>query len=266
MLAEGVHVTPACPPADIGWKLAAVNLSDLAAMGARPLGLLLGLGAGAGRATDWAAEVARGVAEAADRFAAPLLGGDTVRLPGASVLGLTAFGQVPAGTALGRSGARPGDDLWVSGTIGDAGLGLEVALGQRPHDPVLLKRYRRPTPRLALGQALRGLATACIDVSDGLLLDASRLAAASDVGLDLDGALLPISRAARASGISAADLARLGDDYELLFTVPSGRREEVAAAAASAQTPVTRIGSAAAGSGLRLDGRSVSGRLGFAHG
>lgn len=265
MLAEGVHVTPSCPPADIGWKLAAVNLSDLAAMGARPLGMLLGLGAGAGRATDWASEVARGVAEAAGRFGAPLLGGDTVRLPGASVLGLTALGQVPAGTALGRVGARPGDELWVSGTIGDAGLGLEVALGQRPHDPYLLKRYRRPTPRLALGQALRGLASACIDVSDGLLLDASRLAAASDVGLDLEGALLPLSRAARASGISAADLARLGDDYELLFTAPSHRHEEVVAAAASLQVPVSRIGHAAAGSGLRLDGRIVSGRLGFAH-
>ncbi len=270
MLAEGVHFTPKCPPDGIGWKLAAVNLSDLAAMGARPLGLLLGLGAGAGRGAAWAVEVARGVAHAAAAFAAPLLGGDTVRLPGASVLGLTALGFVPEGAALGRAGARPGDDLWVSGTIGDAGLGLEVALGRRSHDPVLLERYRRPMPRLALGLALRGLATACIDVSDGLLLDAARLAEASGVGLAIEEAALPLSDAARASGVTPAGLAAMGDDYELLFTAPTGQGAAVGTAARRAGVRIARIGQCLPEPGLIL--RDASGRprplpprLGFQH-
>jgi thiamine-monophosphate kinase len=265
MLAEGVHFTPDCPPVDIGWKLAAVNLSDLAAMGARPVGMLLGLGAGAGRDADWAAEVARGVAQAAERFSAPILGGDTVRLPGAAVLGLTALGQVPAGAALSRAGARPGDDLWVSGTIGDAGLGLEIALGRRAHDAALLRRYRRPTPRLALGAALRGIATACMDISDGLLLDAARMAMASGVRLALESPAIPLSEAARASGISASELARMGDDYELLFTVPAEGREQVKAVEAATHLRITRIGAVAEGEGLWLDSRVAEGRLGFCH-
>jgi thiamine-monophosphate kinase len=252
MLAEGVHFTHHCPPHDVGWKLAAVNLSDLAAMGARPLGMLLGLGVGHGRDARWAAEVARGVAEAAVRFSAPMLGGDTVRLPGAPVLGLTALGHVPSGDALGRAGARPGDDLWVSGTIGDAGLGLQAALGRRAPDRRLLKRYRRPVPRLALGQALRGVATALIDVSDGLLLDASRLADASGVRAVLVEDAIPLSDAARAAGVPPAELAALGDDYELLFAAPPGLRAQVEEAGRRAGVPVTRIGRCEAGEGLAL--------------
>ncbi|MFN3590800.1 MAG: thiamine-phosphate kinase, partial [Thermaurantiacus sp.] len=265
MLAESVHFTPDCPPVDIGWKLAAVNLSDLAAMGARPVGMLLGFGIGTGRDASWAEEVARGVAHAADRFSAPVLGGDTVRLPDGSVLALTALGQIAEGTALGRAGARAGDDLWVSGTIGDAGLGLEIALGKRATDPFLLRRYRRPTPRLALGHVLRGVASACMDVSDGLLLDAGRMAAASGVGLAIESSAIPTSGPARASGVSQAALARMGDDYELLFAAPMAHREQVEASAAAVHTPVARIGQVVEGAGVWLDSRVAEGTLGFAH-
>ncbi len=265
MLAEGVHFTDACPPEDVGWKLAAVNLSDLAAMGARPLGLLAGLGAGAGRDPAWAQAVMRGVAAAADRYAAPLLGGDTVRLLGPSALGLTALGHVPPGAALGRSGGRPGDELWVSGTIGDAGLGLRVVSGELPPDRRLVARYRRPEPRLALGLALRGVASACIDVSDGLLLDAWRLAEASGAAADIEEAAIPLSPAGRMSGLAPRALATLGDDYELLFAAPPHAAERVAELAGALRLPLARIGRLGPGSGLRLDGQPVEGPLGHLH-
>lgn len=257
MLAEGVHVTDRCPPADIGWKLVAVNLSDLAAMGARPVVVLMGAGIGSGRDVAWASALVAGVGQALDRFGGALLGGDTIRTGAASVLSLTALGSVPAGTALGRAGARPGDDLWVSGFVGDAGLGLQVALGRLPADPALLRRYRRPTPRLALGLELRGLASAAIDVSDGLLIDAGRLAAASGLEARIDSEAVPVSPAARATGTDVSALMAMGDDYELLFTAPPGRRAEVAAAAARARTPVRRIGDMQPGTGIRLDGQAV---------
>lgn len=235
MLAEGVHFTPDCPPVDIGWKLVAVNLSDLAAMGARPVAVLMGAGIAVRRDAAWARELVRGMAQALDRFAVPLIGGDTIRTADTSVLALTALGQLPAGTALARSGARGGDDLWVSGSIGDAGLGLSVALGRRLHDAVALKRYRRPMPRLELGAALRGLATAAIDVSDGLALDASRMARASGVSARIDTAAIPC----REHPVAAATS---GDDYELLFSAPPARAAAVLAAASHSRTPVTRIG------------------------
>lgn len=267
LLAEGVHFTPHCPPASIGWKLVAVNLSDLAAEGARPLGVLLGAGIGADRDLGWAGELVRGVGEALSRFEVPLLGGDTIRSGERSVLSLTAIGSVPKGEAIGRAGAAIGDDLWLSGDIGAAGLGLRVALGEASFgaaDPLLLKRYRRPIPRLALGVALRGVATAMLDVSDGLLLDAARLAAASAVGLDLEGARIPLADEVRALGVAVAELATLGDDYELLFTAPPARRAAVALAAAAARVAVARIGTAGAGAGARLDGRIAAGG-GFLH-
>ena len=263
MLAEGVHFTPDCPPVDIGWKLAAVNLSDLAAMGARPVGVLMGAGLGNDRGADWAAELLRGLMQCLDAHATPLLGGDTIRSGPTTVLSLTALGQLPPNTALARGGAADGDDLWVSGTIGDAGLGLRIALGESG-DAALLKRYRRPTPRLALGLALRGLATAAMDVSDGLLIDAARLADASGLAADIASAAIPLSPAARASSTAAADLAAMGDDYELLFAAPPAARDAVEAAAGQARTPVTRIGRLHAGTGLTLDGASPP-RLGYQH-
>ena len=252
MLAEGVHFTPDCPPADIGWKLVAVNLSDLAASGARPVGLLMGAGIGDGRGLPWANELLRGLGQALDRFGVPLLGGDTIRAGAASVLALTALGSVPPGAAFDRRGAHAGDDLWVSGTIGDAGLGLEVALGKR-QGASLLKRYRRPMPRLKLGLALRGVATAAMDVSDGLLIDAARMAEASGLAVAIHGEAIPLSVAARESGVTVSALAAMGDDYELLFAAPPAAAAAVRQAAAASATPVARIGACAEGKGLLLD-------------
>lgn len=263
MMAEGVHFTPACPPADIGWKLVTVNLSDLAAMGARPLGVLMGAGIGAGRDEPWALALADGMAQALARYDVPLLGGDTIRCGPATVLSLTALGTVPPGQALDRRGARAGDDLWVSGTIGDGGLGLEVALGRR-QGRALLKQYRRPQPRLALGLALRGVATAAMDVSDGLLIDAARMAAAASLAIAIRSAAIPLSPAAHASGVPVERLAAMGDDYELLFAAPADAAGAVLAAAAASGTPVTRIGCFTAGEGIMLDGTPPA-ELGYRH-
>lgn len=266
MLAEGVHFTPDCTPADIGWKLAAVNLSDLAASGARPVGVLLGAGIGDGRGLDWARELLRGLGQALERYDVPLLGGDTIRSGPASVLSLTALGSVPAGAAIERSGGRAGDDLWISGDVGAAGLGLRVALGESvgADDAALLKRYRRPVPRLALGIALRGIASAAMDVSDGLLIDAARLAAASGLKATLFSADIPVSDAVRASGVGIARLATLGDDYELLFAAAPAKRSLVEQAAEAVRTPVCRIGALMEGEGLLLDG-VLPAELGYQH-
>ena len=266
MLAEGVHFTADCPAADVGWKLAAVNLSDLAAMGARPVGVLMGAGVGADRGADWAAGLVRGLEQALERFGVPLLGGDTIRSGPTTVLALTALGSVVPGAALGRMGASAGDMLWVSGTIGDAGLGLRVAQGASfgAGDAALLKRYRRPVPRLALGLALRGVATAALDVSDGLLIDAARLAEASGLGVEIESAAIPLSEAARASGVPVVELAALGDDYELLFAAPEVAGEAVRAAADRTGVPIARIGRLVRGAGLWLDGEAPD-RLGYQH-
>lgn len=267
VLAHGVHFLPDDPPGDVAWKLLAVNLSDLAAMAATPVGVLLGLALSGGDGNSWRDAFVAGLGRALQHFGVALWGGDTVTGVSQPVLGLTAIGWVERGKALGRAGAQPGDQLWVSGQIGDAGLGLAVALGRRPFDKALLNRFRRPTPRLALGTALGGMASAGLDVSDGLLIDADRLARASGVQLAIDIAAVPL-------GQPAADLderlARLtaGDDYELLFTAPPG--VDVPALAAAAKTPVTRIGTVLAGTGLALhaDGEPVAlpVRLGWEHG
>ena len=267
VLACGVHYLPGDPPSDIAWKLLAVNLSDLAAMGAAPCGVLLGLGMSAAEDDAWRADFTAGLGRALAHFGVALWGGDTVSGLAAAVLGLTAVGSVEPGTALARSGAQVGDAVWVSGTIGDAGLGLAVARGDAAPDAGLLKRFRRPEPRLALGRALVGVARAAMDVSDGLLIDADRLARASGVGLAIDLGAVPLSGAARARCPGLADrvaLTTAGDDYELLFTAPAG----VDVAAVAGRTLVTRIGAVVAGEGVRLtDGdRDVTpARLGWEH-
>lgn len=263
VLAAGVHYLPDDPPADVAWKLLAVNLSDLAAMAATPAGVLMGLCGPAD--AGWRAAFTAGLGRALAHFGVALWGGDTVALAEAQVLGLTAIGWVEPGKALGRAGAQPGNGLWVSGSIGDAGLGLAIARGEAPFDKVLLGRFRRPTPRLALGAALGGVATAGMDVSDGLLIDAQRLAAASGVALAIDLAAVPLGRPA-----SGPDdlLARVtaGDDYELLFTAPPG----VDVAALAGATPVSRIGTVLAGAGLSLSHAGsplpLPARLGWEHG
>lgn len=273
-IAAGIHYTAACPPSDVAWKLVAVNLSDLAAKGAVPVGVLVGLTLSAAEDADWFEAFARGLDRVLATFGCALLGGDTVLEAPAAVFGCTAIGTVEPARALSRAGARPGDALFVTGTIGDAGLGLDIARGQAPADKVLLARYRRPTPRLAVGAGLAGLANAAMDVSDGLLIDAARLAAASRVSVEIALDAVPLSDAAvaRSGDGTAARLAAAsaGDDYELLFTVP-----EAAAAAAftlceQAGVRVSRIGRIGAGEGLVVtgpDGRPLAPeRLGFEHG
>lgn len=274
MLAEGVHYLPGDPPGDVAAKLLAVNLSDLAAMGARPLGVLLGLGLSAREGEDWLRAFVDGLAAGSARWGAPLLGGDTVRGLDRAVLGMTAVGQVGPGLALGRPGARAGDELWVSGNIGDAGLGLAVLRGAHADagEEVrgrLIERYRRPEPRLALGAALVGVARACMDVSDGLLIDAERLGAASGVCVRVEVAAVPVSRAAEAVGADRLALATAGDDYELLFAVDPERAGEVAALGKRVGVRLTRVGTCGAGAGLVVVGEVgavvTPERLGWEH-
>ena len=262
MLVEGVHYLSADPPADVAWKLLAVNLSDLAAKGAAPRGVLLGYMLGE---DGWDRAFVQGLGEALRALGVPLLGGDTVAGVGPRVLSLTATGDAPPGGAPSRGGARPGDAIFVSGTIGDAGPGLRIARGEIDGPAELLARYRRPTPRTALGQALAPRVSAMMDVSDGLLIDLSRLAAASGVRAVLNLDAIPLSgayrdaigddRAARLAAASA------GDDYELLFTAPAD--------AAFNDLPVSRIGMVEAGAGLAIFDASgplpVPARLGWVH-
>ncbi len=269
VLACGVHYLADDPPSDIAWKLLAVNLSDLAARGAAPAGVLMGLGLSAAEDDRWRTDFTAGFGRALAHFGVALWGGDTVTGLAAAVLGLTAIGHVERGQALSRSAARIGDDIWVSGTIGDAGLGLAIARGEAAPDKFLLNRFRRPQPRLGLGRALIGAATACMDISDGVLIDADRMARASGVMLSIDLAALPLSAAAAAR--TADDGERLmrataGDDYELLFTAPPGAD----IAAIPGRTPVTRIGTVGAGTGVRALGSNGADmtpqHLGWEHG
>lgn len=268
VLAAGVHYLADDPPSDIAWKLLAVNLSDLAAMGAAPAGVLLGLGLSAAEDAAWRADFSAGLGRALAHFGVALWGGDTVSGLAAAVLGLTAIGHVEPGRALPRSGAQPGDDVWVSGTIGDALLGLAIARGEAAGDKVLRNRFRRPTPRLALGRSLAGFATACMDVSDGLLIDADRLARASGVAVQIDMAMVPLSPAARARNADPMTCATAGDDYELLFTAPMRLADQMAALARMTRTPLTRIGRVVDGLGVmaRIDGVDATPeRLGWEH-
>ena len=220
MIVEGVHFLPDDPPADVAWKLVAVNLSDLAAKGAVPLGVLTGTGLT--HDAQWNAAFVDGLGAAADALNVPLLGGDTVAMPAGAprTLGLTAIGRA-TGPVPARSGGAVGDALYIAGTIGDAGLGLAVAMGQMAGPEALVMAYRRPQPLLEMGQALAGQVTAMMDVSDGVLIDALRLAEASGVGVAIDLDAIPMSEAALSLGRDRAARLRAataGDDYALLFT------------------------------------------------
>lgn len=259
----GVHFPPDMTPEDVGYRAAAVNLSDLAAMGATPRWALLALSLPTGDEA-WLDGFARGLADALLPVGVALVGGDTTRGP--LTVTVQMLGTVPDdGKALRRQGARPGDLLYVSGTPGDAAGGL-AGWGRPAADGQLLARFRRPLPRLGLGQGLRGLASACIDVSDGLLADATHVAEASGCGLLLDPSLLPLSDALRAAlGHEAALTAALtgGDDYELCFCAPAAHADAVAALAQRVGCRVTRIGEAVAGSGLALkDSRGLGHTVG----
>lgn len=266
MIVEGVHYLPDDPPADVAWKLVAVNLSDLAAKGARPLGALLGFTLGE---ETWDKAFAEGLAAALTAFGLPLLGGDTVSAP-ARVLGLTAIGRA-AGPVPSRTGARPGDQLWVSGTIGDAGAGLNMLKGGLPRSEALIERYRNPRPRLEAGERLAPMVSAMMDVSDGLLIDAARLAAASACGIDIALESVPLSDAFLAAcGEARLDAVTAGDDYELLFAAAPETAPALLALAEELGLPLSRIGACVAGAGLALSegGAPVPlpPRLGFEHG
>ena len=255
-MVAGVHFLEGDPPGQIAKKLLRVNLSDLAAMGAAPLGYLLALARSREIADDWLAEFCAGLAADNAAFGIGLLGGDTVSTPGPLTLSLTAVGEVPKGAALLRSGARAGDDIWVSGTLGDAALGLKVLQGELEvavdARAALIAHYRLPQPRLALGQALRGVAGAAIDISDGLVADLGHILEASGVGAELRADQLPLSAAARdLPGARDAALAG-GDDYELLFTASPARRAEISALARRLGLPLTCIGQIRAGSDLSI--------------
>ncbi len=253
-IVAGVHFLPEDPPDLVARKLLRVNLSDLAAMGAVPLHYLLTVSVPRATGADWFAAFARGLAEDQARYGLTLLGGDTTSTPGPVSLSATVIGHVAPGRAWRRSGAQAGDALWVTGTIGDAALGL-LALRGETADPNgrLAGRYRLPQPRLGL--ALDGIVSAAMDVSDGLLQDAGHLARASGVGVQIEAARVPLSAAAQ----GRLELCLTGgDDYELLLAVPGDFGPRLQAACAQAGVPVTRIGRCVRGP-ARVEVRDASG-------
>ncbi|HEY1128807.1 MAG TPA: thiamine-phosphate kinase [Roseateles sp.] len=256
MLVEGRHFLSTVDPARLGHKALAVNLSDLAACGATPRGFTLALALP--RVDEaWLTEFARGLWALAEASGCPLIGGDTTQGP--LNLCITVFGEAPPGQALLRSGARVGDEVWVSGRLGDARLALEVFRGTVVLEGTGFEQVRAsmecPTPRVALGQALRGIATAAVDVSDGLLGDLGHILAASSVGAQLDVDALPRSAvlAAQPMALQHQCLLAGGDDYELIFTAPPG------ASMPDVGVALTRIGRIEAEPGLRvIDARGAS--------
>jgi thiamine-monophosphate kinase len=281
-IVEGVHFLAHDPPDTVARKALRVNLSDLAAKGATPAGFVLTL---ALRDADdaWLTLFARGLGSDAGLFGCPLLGGDTVSTPGPLMISITAFGRVPASKMVHRSGARPGDRVVVTGTIGDAALGLDIlkdgaVAGVLAKDDaakaMLVGRYRVPQPRSALAAAVRDHARAAMDVSDGLAGDLTKLCRASGVSAVIDAPGIPLSAPAAALlahgtvGIEA--IVSGGDDYEILCTIPEDRFEDFAKAAATAGVAVTSIGTIIAGAAaptfLDGEGREIAlKRLSYSH-
>lgn len=270
-VAEGIHFLPDEVPEHIANKLIGSNLSDLAAMGAKPVGFTLSCGWPKNVASEEVQAFAASLGDWVSRYSFPLLGGDTVSLNGDGVFTVTAFGEVPTGKALFRSGARVGDKMFVSGTIGDGSLGLSAAkaeLGHIPEDDLayLADRYRTPQPRINLGCLLSGEATACIDISDGLIQDVGHIASASNVRIEISSADIPLSAAARSLVESRPELMSNiltgGDDYELAFTASD--------APDNTDVPTTLIGSVVNGpAGVCVfdeDGNEITvGKTGYNH-
>ena len=281
-IVEGVHFLSDDPPDTVARKALRVNLSDLAAKGAEPAGFVLTL---ALRSAEdaWLAPFARALGEDAKHYGCPLLGGDTVSTPGPVMISVTAFGRVAPGKMVHRSGARPGDRLVVTGTIGDAALGLDIlkrgavaaALAQdAAATKMLVGRYREPQPRSALARAVRDHASAAMDVSDGLAGDLAKLCAASGVSAVIDAPGIPFSAAAAAllgrGVIGVEAIVSGGDDYEILCAVPEAEFEAFAQAARRAEVAVTSIGTVIAGPSapqfLNGQGEAISlKRLSFSH-
>lgn len=259
-LIAGVHFFPDDPADGVARKALRVNLSDLAAKGAAPLGFLLAIALPKDVSEEWLAEFAAGLGNDADNYQCPLLGGDTDSTPGPISISIAAFGTLPTGTMVKRAGAQVGDHVFVSGTIGDAALGLKVR-----RDPNVVKswkldaamsdhliaRYRLPQPRNALAATVRTHASAAMDVSDGLVGDLAKLCRASNVSAEIEAARVPLSDAA-ARALSADNgliepILTGGEDYEILCAVPSAAVEQFRAAAGRAGVPVTEIGRVVAG-------------------
>lgn len=247
----GVHFLPDDPPESIAKKLLRVNLSDLAAKGAVPRGYLLVTAWPADIGESWIRRFADGLATDQAAFGISLWGGDTVKTPGPLTLSLTAIGEVSEGEAIRRGGAKRGDDIYVTGTLGDGALGLEVLRGgfeglSRAHADYLAARYREPSPRLTFGQRLAGIAHAALDISDGLMADLGHVCSASAVGARIELDALPVSAAGRAALSLRPELTGLvaggGDDYEILFTAAPGSADRIGAVAAETGVPATRIG------------------------
>lgn len=273
MLVAGTHFLPDTDPCALGWKTLAVNVSDLAAMGAEPRWALLALSLPQADEA-WIAAFAEGFFACADTFGVDVIGGDTTRGP--LNLAPTILGETPQGQALRRSGAQEGDDIWVSGAPGLAGLGLAQLLGQtvlRTPEPCL-SALHRPQPRVALGLALRSLAHAAIDVSDGLLADLGHILEESGCSATLYASDLPwapVLAACDDRDLAWRCLTAGGDDYELVFTAPAAHRDKLAALAQSLALTLTRIGHIQAGGAGQLSVRDAAGndlalgRRGFDH-
>jgi thiamine-monophosphate kinase len=274
----GVHFFVEDAARDVARKALRVNLSDLAAKGAKPLGFLLSLALPKEIGDDWLGDFAQGLRNDAVQFGCPLFGGDTDRTPGPITISIAMFGSVPEGSMVRRAGAKAGDLVFVSASIGDASLGLSLRKGanwklsdaQRQH---LLSRYLLPQPRNALAEAVRTHASAAMDVSDGLVGDFTKLCRASQTAAEIEIARVPLSDAARAA--LAADPAMIetvltgGDDYEIVCTVPAAKADAFRVAAKSAGVPVTEIGEIKAGEGVRFvdsNGRALTfKRASFSH-
>lgn len=267
MTVAGVHFFADDPPETIGKKALRVNLSDLAAKGAEPIGALLAISFSEDIDEGWIANFSRGLGEDCIAFSCPLLGGDTTKTRGPLSIAITAVGKVPFGKMVKRAGAKPGDFVVVSGTIGDAALALELrkrvlsgGLGDldKPQVAELMRRYRVPEPRLALAPLLREFANAAMDISDGLAGDLDKLARVSGVGAQIETAKIPLSNPAHdAIAGEAALLATAltgGDDYEVLAAIPESRFAAFAEAASKAGVPVTAIGRFEAGEGVAVLG------------
>lgn len=266
-MVEGIHFLSSDPPDLVARKLVRVNLSDLAAMAAVPVGYFLTTALPKNRGDDWLAGFAAGLAQDQTEFGITLLGGDSVSTPGPVCLTLTAFGRIATGAEVRRGGARPGDLVFVSGTIGDGALGLEAAQGKLdgvldPADVVFLAdRYRLPRPRVGLGPILSGLASAMMDVSDGLVGDLAHICDVSGVAGVIEAARVPLSAAAARLPGRLETVLTGGDDYELLFTAAPERQAAIEAAAAIAGVPVSLIGRIEPGQGVRVsaaDGRDMA--------
>ncbi|HET6377096.1 MAG TPA: thiamine-phosphate kinase [Methylocella sp.] len=285
MLIGGVHFFPSDPPGAVARKALRVNLSDLAAKGAAPCGFLLGLGLPGDWTVAWLADFAEGLGADAGEYKCPLLGGDTVRSPGPLILSVTAFGTVPPSGMIARGTAAAGDRIYVTGTIGDAALGLQLRRAPEseagwmrslpPEDAAFLaERYLLPQPRLGLREALRAHAHAAMDISDGLAGDLAKMLSLAGLTAEVAAASVPLSMAAQKVLRGAPELAGMllthGDDYEILCAVPPSRCQAFEAAAAAAGIPVRPVATALQGSAppvfRGLDGRKlVLGRLAFQH-